>query len=114
MQLSVCAELYYTDLAFVGCVKKLNAAGFLAEFWGWADKDIDALAADPDLRWSSFVGGGAGAIFHPDGVKAFLDHVEKSLVVANKLRIRQLVLISGDLGPPGEGVRQPISSHPAT
>ena len=45
-QLSACADTLYGDLPFVERAQKLAAAGFLVEFWGWHDRDIDALAAD--------------------------------------------------------------------
>ena len=45
-QLSVCAEMVFLDLPFVERVKRIHALGFGVEIWGWANKDIDALAAD--------------------------------------------------------------------
>ncbi|MGK6329507.1 hydroxypyruvate isomerase, partial [Erwinia sp. DT-104] len=44
-QLSVCAEMVFLDLPFVERVKRIHALGFGVEIWGWAGKDIDALAA---------------------------------------------------------------------
>ena len=44
-KLAVSAEMVFLDLPFIERVKRIHALGFSAEIWGWADKDIQALAA---------------------------------------------------------------------
>jgi hydroxypyruvate isomerase len=111
--LSVCAETFFRDLPFVERARKIAAAGFMVDFWRWTDRGIDALAADPSVRIGGFTGYLAGSLVHPDGLTTFLDGVEKTLVVARKLRCRELVLSTGEIDNNGKIVHA-IAAHPIT
>ena len=112
-RLSVCAETVFRDLPFKERVKKIVGAGFQVEFWRWADHDLNEIAGMPDLEISIFTGCIAGSMVHPDGVELFLKGVQASLIVAERLGCRRLILLTGELGPKGEVVH-PIATTPAT
>lgn len=54
-QLSVCAEMVFPELPFIERVKRIHELGFGVEIWGWANKDIEALAAT-GARFTSMTG----------------------------------------------------------
>tara|TARA_B100001123_G_scaffold427590_1_gene543355 strand:- start:897 stop:1685 length:789 start_codon:yes stop_codon:yes gene_type:complete len=116
-QLSVCADTLFCDLPFVDRAKRIAAAGFLVEFWGWHDRDIDALADDPNITISSMIGNVAyrdgGCMVHPDGVEDWIQGVHDCLPVAQQLGVRQMILLSGTLDQKGHGNHQ-IAEHPVT
>src|SRR5271163_718093 len=96
-RLSVCADTVSLNLPFIERVRQISRAGFLVEFWGWAGRDVDAIASDPSIQVSAFTGYLKGSMVHPDGVEDFLDGIHASLAVAAKLRCRALFLSSGEL-----------------
>lgn len=104
-QLSVCADTVLLELPFEARVSEIAAAGFGVDFWRWRDHDMDRLAerlaADPQVRISSFAGYVGGSIVHPDGVDEFLRGVEESLLVAQRLDCRHLTISTGGFGMPG-------------
>jgi len=111
-KLSVCAETVFRHLPFEERVRRVTEAGFLVEFWKWSGRDLSCVV-DRSEPVSTFVGCTAGSMVHPDGVNLFLDGVEKSIAAAHKLRCRQMILLTGEMGPNGE-VEHPIASNPAT
>lgn len=112
-RLSVCADTVFQSLPFEMRVKEIARAGFWVEFWGWSGRNIDAIAADPDVRVSAFTGYLGGSLVHPEGLATFLDGVEQSLAVAERLQCRELFISTGALSYEGK-VIHPIASHPAT
>jgi hydroxypyruvate isomerase len=111
--LSVCADTVFLSLPFVERVKKIAATGFLAEFWNWKGRDVEAVASDSALRISAFTGYTKGSMVHPDGVQEFLAGVRESVAVAAKLHCKSLFLSAGELDSVGQVVHQ-IARHPAT
>jgi hydroxypyruvate isomerase len=112
-QLSACAETLFRDLPFEQQVKQIAEAGFLVEFWRWQDHDIDALCKIPGVVISTFSGCMSGSMVDPEGVELFLEGVRTTVGVAKRLGCRQLILLSGEMGPRGE-VAHSVASHPAT
>lgn len=46
VNLSVCIEMYWTDLDYAERIRRVAALGFNAyEFWGWSSKDLEAIRA---------------------------------------------------------------------
>ena len=112
-RLSVCADTLFRDLPFEQRVQEISRAGFLVEFWGWQGHDIDAIAADPNVQIGVFSGSIGGSLVHPDGLETYLDGVESSIAVAQKLGCRNMILLTGELEYDGT-VIHPVASHPAT
>ena len=115
-QLSACADTLFDALPFVERARKIAAAGYAVEFWGWHDRDIAALAADSEIRISTMIGNvvyrDGGCMVHPDGVDAWIAGVHDCLPVAEQLGVRQLILLSGSLDDAGHG-NHLIASPPA-
>jgi hydroxypyruvate isomerase len=112
-QLSVCADTAFLKLPFVERVKQIARAGFLVEFWGWSDRDIDAIAADPAVKVTAFTGYLKGSMVHPDGVEDLLEGIRASLPIAARLKCKTLFLSSGQLDNRGQVIHH-IAQHPAT
>jgi hydroxypyruvate isomerase len=115
--LAVCAETVFTSLPFVERVIEIARAGFKIEFWRRSGADIDALEqamqADSSIQICNFSGSFEGSMMDPRGVQAFIAAVKVRLPVAKRLRCRQMMILSGELGPHGEAAH-PIATHPAT
>lgn len=103
-QLSVCAEMVFLDLPFVERVKRIHALGFGVEIWGWANKDIDALAAT-GARFTSMTGYLSGNLTDDDAIPPLLQSAEASLAVAARLNCPSLNLHGTGLDDRGLPVR---------
>ena len=96
--------------------------GFAVDVWWTTDRDMEGVFSQPGIEcgmFSGYFGGvrndpaeGAGTL-HPDSADLFLEHIETSLKLAQKIGCRNLALSSGQLGPDGE-IRHPIHEHPIT
>ncbi|RRZ86783.1 TIM barrel protein [Erwinia sp. 198] len=103
-QLSVCAEMVFLDLPFVERVKRIHALGFGVEIWGWAGKDIDALAAT-GARFTSMTGYLSGNLIDDDDIRQLLQSAEASLAIAERLRCPALNLHGTGLDDKGLPVK---------
>jgi hydroxypyruvate isomerase len=116
MKLSVCADTVFIDLPFEQRAKKIAEAGFLVEFWGWKGRNLDALAADPQIQIGIINGSGRGSIMHPELADQYLEDVETIIGVARKLDCRVLNILAGEIAVI-DGLmpaRYPVTYHPAT
>lgn len=115
--LSACADTLFCELPFMERAQRIAAAGFEVEFWGWHDRDMQALADDPGIHVRSMLGcvvyADGGYIVHPDGVDAYLKGVRQCLEVAKQVDCKNMILVTGTLDDKGVG-NHPIASHPAT
>jgi len=116
-KLSGCADTLFCDLPFIERAQEIANAGLLVEFWGWHDRDIDALAAAPNIEISTMIGNvvyrGGGCMVHPDEVDDWIRGFHDCLPVAQQLGVHDLILISGTLDDKGHGNHR-IAEHPAT
>jgi hydroxypyruvate isomerase len=112
-RLSVCADTVFLELPFEERVKKIAAAGFLVEFWGWKGRDLSIITADPTIKVCGFSGTQGGSCVHPDDMAAYVAGIAESTPVAKKLQASFLVVHGGELGPKGEVVHK-ISASPVT
>ena len=83
-QLSVCAEMVFPELPFIERVKRIHELGFGVEIWGWANKDIEALAAT-GARFTSMTGYLSGNLTDEAEIQQLLQSAELSLAVAERL-----------------------------
>lgn len=96
--LSVCIEMAFTDHSFEERIELAAAAGADAvEFWGRADKDLDAVvsaceAADVDL--AAMLGSDA-PLTDPDGTDAAVRDMEDSIDVAAEIGCPNLIVTVG-------------------
>lgn len=103
-QLSVCAEMVFLDLPFVERVKRIDELGFGVEIWGWANKDIDALAAT-GARFTSMTGYLSGNLTDDDQIQQLLQSAEASLAIAERLNCPALNLHGTGLDDKGLPVK---------
>ena len=114
MKLSICADTSFLDLPFETRMRRIAEAGFYTEFWGAAGRDMDAIAADDDIRVASCAGFVSGSIVHPDGVDEFMDGVRKQLTVADTIKTPNLGLCTGSLSAEDGRSTHAVAEHPAT
>jgi len=103
-QLSVCAEMVFLDLPFVERVKRIHELGFGVEIWGWANKDIAALAAT-GARFTSMTGYLSGNLLDKEEIQQLLQSAEASLAVAERLNCPTLNLHGTGLDDKGLPVK---------
>lgn len=103
-QLSVCAEMVFLDLPFVERVKRIHELGFGVEIWGWANKDIAALAAT-GARFTSMTGYLTGNLLDKEEIQQLLQSAEASLAVAERLNCPTLNLHGTGLDDKGLPVK---------
>ncbi|NBD27317.1 hydroxypyruvate isomerase family protein [Paenibacillus glycinis] len=88
-----------TDLSFAERVQRTGELGFKAfEFWGWGDKDLDALAALKDrlgLRVGSFCTK-HGNLVDPSQRGAYIGGLIESIAAAKKLGCEYLIATVGN------------------
>jgi hydroxypyruvate isomerase len=103
--LSACIELLFADDGsdLATRVRAAGRAGVPAlEFWGWRNKDVDALAAvarSAGVAITSLLADPPGRLVDRATHADFLRALPESCAVANKLGARSLIVLSGDRLP---------------
>ncbi len=88
-RLAASAEMLYTQMPFLERVRRIADRGFEVEIWGWAEKDVPALAATGAV-FSSVTGYLTGTLADADGAADLLRTAEMSLTVAEQLNCPRL------------------------
>ncbi|MCY1145443.1 TIM barrel protein [Actinoplanes sp. Pm04-4] len=91
MRLAVCAEMVFLDRPIEERIRRIDELGFEAEIWGWATKDLDALAKT-GATISSMTGYLTGTLADPDGARELLRTARLSLEAAERLDCARLNL----------------------
>jgi hydroxypyruvate isomerase len=102
--LAVCSEMVYTGLPLLERVRRIHGAGFAVEFWGWTDKDADALTAT-GARFTSMTGYVTGDLVTKEGADDLLRTAEASIAFARRIGDPHLNLHGTGLGEGGLPVR---------
>lgn len=102
--LAASAEMIFTDLPFVERVRAIGARGLQAEIWGWADKDLSALAAT-GVPITSMTGYLRGELVDPAGASELLRTAEESLRAAEIIDCPRLNVHGTGLDAQGLPVR---------
>ena len=101
--LSGCVEALFRDLPFVERIHAVRNIGLTAfEFWGHANKDIDAVVAaqrKTGLAVSSISCDTGGPLVNPANREKFAPAAEKSVAVAKRLNCRTLIVTVGQEVP---------------
>lgn len=104
-QKSACIEPMYAELPFLDRFRAAKNDGFdFVEFWGWTDKDLDAVKAAADAAGvgiSGFNGDAELSLIDPARKKDYLAHLRKSVAAAQKLGARSVTIHSNGLGDGG-------------
>lgn len=105
MKKSACIEMIFTEVDFYQRFSRAKEAGFdYVEFWGWDDKDLDAiksLCEEHDLKIASFSGDKDFSLVDLAHQSAYIDYVNQSIKAAKKLGCKNLVIHSNALGEGG-------------
>ncbi len=100
-QKSACIEPMYTELPFLDRFQAAKNDGFdFVEFWGWTDKDLDAVKAAADAAGvgiSGFNGDAELSLIDPAQKKDYLDYLKKSVATAKKLGARSVTIHSNGM-----------------
>ncbi len=97
---SVCIEAIYRDVPFIERIKKVAAVGMKTfEFWGWGNKDIDAIKAAKEkfgLEVATFGADVGGALVEPSNRDKLPEALKRSVEVAHKLNCRRMLVTTGN------------------
>jgi hydroxypyruvate isomerase len=100
LKFSVCIEALYNKYPFIERIEKVSAIGMkYFEFWGWGNKDIDAIKSAKDkygLEVAIFGADAGGPLVDPANRIKIADGMKKSAVVAHKLDCKRLILTTGN------------------
>ena len=98
--LSVCVEMIFNDRPFTERVAATAQAGFPAfEFWGWASKDVVALAElkkRAEVEVAAFCVDTGGPLVDPATRPAFVEGTKKAIEVAQVLECATLIVTVGN------------------
>ena len=102
---SACIEPMYSELPFLERFQAAKDDGFeFVEFWNWEDKDLDAVKEAADragISISGFNGDSMYSLIDPAQQTLYLEFLEKSVAVAQKLGARCVTIHSNGLGEGG-------------
>jgi hydroxypyruvate isomerase len=97
---SACIEALYRDVPFIDRIEKVAAVGMKAfEFWGWGNKDIDAIKAAKDksgLEVATFGADVGGPLVEPSNRDKLPEALKRSVEVAHKLDCKRLLVTTGN------------------
>lgn len=97
---SACIEALYRDVPFIERIEKVAAVGMKAfEFWGWGNKDIDAIKAAKDrcgLKVATFGADVGGPLVEPSNRGKLPDALKRSIEVAHKLDCKRMLVTTGN------------------
>ena len=99
-RLSACIEMIFRDLPFTDRIAATKAAGLdTVEFWGWRNKDLDAVRAaceESGVTVATFGIDTGGPLTAPGDIDALLNGVRESIDAARKLGVRTLLVTTGN------------------
>lgn len=100
-KLSVCIEMFWTDLPFDERIGRVRAAGIDAvEFWNHSDKDLDAMRAAQartGVAVAGFLTEPGFSLTHYGNVEEMVSGVATSASVARSFNCDHLILTAGNL-----------------
>ena len=102
---SACIEPMYSEIPFLDRFQAAKDDGFdFVEFWGWTDKDLDAVKAAAEkagIGISGFNGDAELSLIGPEQKTAYLDFLKQSVAAAKKVGARSVTIHSNGLGEGG-------------
>ena len=102
---SACIEPMYSEIPFLDRFQAAKDDGFdFVEFWGWTDKDLDAVKAAAEkagIGISGFNGDAELSLIDPEQKTAYLDFLKQSVAAAKKVGARSVTIHSNGLGEGG-------------
>lgn len=108
LQKCACIEPMYSELPFIERFAAAKKDGFdFVEFWGWTDKDLDAVkkaANGAGVGISGFNGDADYSLVDPTHKKPYLDFLKRSVDAALKVGAQSVTIHSNALGDAGKVV----------
>ncbi len=102
---SACIEPMYSEIPFLDRFQAAKDDGFeFVEFWGWTDKDLDAVKAAAEkanIGISGFNGDADYSLIDPTHKEKYLDFLRKSVAAAQKIGAKSVTIHSNALGDGG-------------
>jgi hydroxypyruvate isomerase len=99
-KLSACIEMIFRDLPFVDRIAATKAAGLdTVEFWGWRNKELDAIRAACDqhgVTVATFGVDTGGPLTVPGDIDALMTGFAESIEAAQKLGVSTLLCTTGN------------------
>ena len=100
IKFSACIEALYRDVPFVERIGKVAATGMKTfEFWGWGNKDIDAIKAARDkygMQVGTFGANVSGPLVDPANRANLPETLKQSAEVAHKLDCDRMIVTTGN------------------
>ncbi len=100
VDLSVCVEMFWKDVPHQDRIRKAAELGFKwVEFWGWKNKDLDAMAAaskESGAKIGIFCFEAAKPLVDPYAGPALKEGLELSAAAARKLGVDKLIITTGN------------------
>ena len=104
-QTSACIEPMYGELPFLDRFQAAKDDGFdFVEFWGWTDKDLDAVKAAAErvgIGIAGFNGDAELSLIDPAQKADYLAFLRRSVEAAKKVGARSVTIHSNGLGEGG-------------
>lgn len=95
----------YSEIPFLARFQAAKDDGFeFVEFWGWTDKDLDAVKAAAEkagVGISGFNGDAELSLIDPEQKEAYLEFLKKSVAAARKVGAKSVTIHSNGLGDGG-------------
>ena len=104
-QTSACIEPMYSEIPFLDRFAAAKRDGFdFVEFWGWTDKDLDAVksaAEKAGIGIAGFNGDADLSLIDPEQKGPYLDFLKQSVAAAQKVGAKSVTIHSNGLGDGG-------------
>jgi hypothetical protein len=110
-RLSICANTIFLDLPFEKRLKEIAKAGFLVEFWGWKEHNLDIFAG---IEVCGFSGTQGGSCVHPDGLEDYVAGIAETTPVGKKLGRLSWLFTAGSLAPTARWFTESLATRPPT
>ncbi|OGV83670.1 MAG: hypothetical protein A3K19_25170 [Lentisphaerae bacterium RIFOXYB12_FULL_65_16] len=98
--LSACVEMFWNKEPVDARIRHAADVGFkYVEFWGWKNKDLDAIAKatkETGVRLATFCMEADKRLVEPDAAQALKDGLTQSIAAARKLNVDRLILTTGN------------------
>jgi hydroxypyruvate isomerase len=99
-RLSACIEMIFRELPFVDRIAATKAAGLgTVEFWGWRNKDLEAIRAACDehgVRVATFGLDTGGPLVADNGMEGLVEGARESIQAARRLEVTTLLCTTGN------------------
>ncbi len=103
MKASVCIEMIFTELPFLDRIRKAAEIGYDGvEFWTWEDKPLEQIrhqAEQEGVAVVMFQANRGGSLVFSEDRKRVISGVRASLEAARQMGVRNLFLLTDELGP---------------